>query len=91
MGVSGVSADLMQHTACGSGIILLLSVIGRLVLVMDLLFSGVSLHCRMGLGVWSKVSSAHVGRGDVFADGGDISDSCHLIHSGCLEGLLISL
>ena len=90
VGVSGVSADLMQRTAGGNGNILLLGVVGRLVFIMALLLSEVGRHCCVGLGVRSKVSSIHVGHGDVFADGGDIGDSCRLIRSSCLEGPLIS-
>ena len=91
IGVSGVLADLMWCTAGGSGIILLLGMVGRLALVLDLLLSGVGYHWRVGLGVWSKVSSAHVGCSEVVADGGDTGDSCCLICSGCLDGPLIAV
>jgi hypothetical protein len=44
VGVCLVASDLALHIAGGSGIILLLGVVGRLALVLDLLFSGVGLH-----------------------------------------------
>ena len=84
-------SDLAQRIAGGSGSILLLSVTGRLTLVLDLLLSGAGRHWHVGLGVVSKVSSAHVGHSDVFAAGGDVGNSCCLTHSGCLDGPLISL
>ena len=84
-----VAYDLAQCIAGGSGSILLLGVTGRLALVLDLLLSGVGLHWRAGSNVRLRVSFAHVGCGGDIADGGDVSASCRLSCSGCLDGPLI--
>ena len=89
VGVCSVVSDRALCIAGGSSSILLLGVTRRLVLVLDLLLSGVGLHCRAGSGVGLRVSAAHVGCGGDIADGGDMGDSCHLSCSGCLDGLLI--
>jgi hypothetical protein len=93
VGVCSVASDLTRRITGSSGIILLLGVTGRLALVLDRLLSGVGLHCCTGFRFWSRVASAHVGGGDVAIDGGksDTGNSCRLIRSGCLDGLLIAL
>jgi hypothetical protein len=91
VGVSGVSADLILHTASSSGSILHLGVVERLMFVRNLLLSGVGLHCLAGLGVGFIVSSVHIGCSEVVADGGDcIGDSWCLVCSSCLDGPLIA-
>ena len=83
VGWCSVVSDLAWRIADGSGSILFLGVTGRLMLVLDLLLSGVDLHWRAGSGFVFIVSSAHAGHG------GDIGVSCLHSRSGCLEGPLI--
>ena len=87
VGVCSVASDLAWRIAGGSGSILFFGVTGRLILVLDLLLSGVGLHWRAGFGLISIVPSAHVGhvRGGI---GGDVGDLCRS-YSGRLEGPLI--
>jgi hypothetical protein len=84
VGVCSVLSDLARRIAGSSGIILLLGVTGRLVLVEDLLLSGVGRHWHAGFGSVFVVCSAHVGCS------GDTGGSCRLSRSGCLEGPLIA-
>ena len=83
VGVCSVLSDLARRIAGGSGSILLFGVTGRLILVLDLLLSGVVLHRRAGSGFSSMVSCAHVGRG------GGTGVSCCSLCSGCPKALLI--